>query len=298
RTTNRRCRVTLPFPVPRELFDVEHRFLDLDGATRIHYVDEGAGETILLLHGNPAWSFLYRKVIAGLKDEFRCVALDYPGYGMSSSPAGYRFTPREHSAMLERFVDRLELTDLTLMVQDWGGPVGLGLTGRRPELLRRLIIGNSFAWPLNGELRVRMFSALMGGPIGRSLNRRLMLVPRVFFALGLAQEHPREVLDLYFAPWRDPARRAPAAIGPKQLIAAADYLKEVEANLPKIADRPALIVWGTKDFAFREGERKRFEATFPNHRTILFDNASHFLQEDVGDQIADAIKSFRKETGK
>jgi haloalkane dehalogenase len=287
--------VTLAFPVPRELFDVEHRFLDLDGA-RIHYVDEGVGEAILLLHGNPAWSFLYRKIIARLKDEFRCVALDYPGYGMSSAPAGYRFTPREHSALLERFVDRLALTELTLMVQDWGGPVGLGLAGRRPELVRRLIIGNSFAWPLNSEFRVRMFSALMGGPIGRTLNRRLMLVPRVFFARGLAEEPPREVLDLYFAPWRDPARRAPAATGPKQLIAAADYLTEVEANLPKIADRPALIVWGTKDFAFREGERKRFEATFPNHRTILFDNASHFLQEDVGERIAEAVKSFRRES--
>ena len=287
--------MTLPFPVPRELFDVEHRFLDLDGA-RIHYVDEGVGETILLLHGNPAWSFLYRKIIAGLKDEFRCVALDYPGYGMSSAPAGYRFTPREHSAVLERFVDRLALSELTLMVQDWGGPVGLGLAGRRPELVRRLVIGNTFAWPLNSEFRVRMFSALMGGPIGRTLNRRLMLVPRVFFARGLAEEPPREVLDLYFAPWRDPARRAPAAIGPKQLIAAADYLTEVEANLPKIADRPALIVWGTKDFAFREGERKRFEATFPNHRTILFENASHFLQEDVGERIAEAFKCFRSES--
>ena len=287
--------MTLPFPVPRELFDVEHRFLDLDGA-RIHYVDEGVGETILLLHGNPAWSFLYRKIIAGLKDEFRCVALDYPGYGMSSAPAGYRFTPREHSAVLERFVDRLALSELTLMVQDWGGPVGLGLAGRRPELVRRLVIGNTFAWPLNSEFRVRMFSALMGGPIGRTLNRRLMLVPRVFFARGLAQEPPREVLDLYFAPWRDPARRAPAAIGPKQLTAASDYLKEVEANLPKIADRPALIVWGTKDFAFGEGERKRFEATFPNHRTILFENASHFLQEDVGERIAEAFKCFRSES--
>jgi haloalkane dehalogenase len=288
--------MTLPFPVRRELFDVEHRFLDLDRA-RIHYVDEGTGETILLLHGNPAWSFLYRKIIAGLKDDFRCVALDYPGYGMSNAPAGYRFTPAEHSAVLERFVDRLELRELTLMVQDWGGPIGLGLAGRRPELARRLIIGNTFAWPLNHELRVRMFSALMGGPIGRTLNRWFTLVPHVFFTRGFAQHPPREVLDLYLAPWRDPARRAPAAIGPQQLIAASAYLREVETNLPKLADRPALIVWGTKDFAFGERERKRFEASFPNHRTLTFDNASHFLQEDVGDRIAQAYKAFRSEVG-
>jgi haloalkane dehalogenase len=82
--------VILPFPVPRELFDVERRFLDLDGA-RIHYVDEGIDDAILLLHRNPAWSFLYRKIVAGLKDEFRCVALDYPGYGMSERPGRSSF---------------------------------------------------------------------------------------------------------------------------------------------------------------------------------------------------------------
>jgi haloalkane dehalogenase len=87
----------LPFPVRRELFPVEHRFLELDGA-QIHYVDEGAGDTLLLLHGNPSWSFLYRKIIAGLKDAYRCVALDFPGYGMSSAPPAYGHTPREHSA--------------------------------------------------------------------------------------------------------------------------------------------------------------------------------------------------------
>jgi pimeloyl-ACP methyl ester carboxylesterase len=150
--------VTLPFPVPHHLFPVEHRFLELDGA-RIHYVDEGAGETLLLLHGNPAWSFLYRKMIPALRDRFRCVAPDYPGYGMSDAPPGYGFTPREHSTMVERFVDRLGLKDLTIMVQDWGGPVGFGLAGRRPELARRFIIGNTFAWPLVGEARIRVFSA-------------------------------------------------------------------------------------------------------------------------------------------
>jgi len=122
----------LPFPVPRQLFPVEHRFLDLDGA-RIHYVDEGSGGTLLLLHGNPAWSFLYRKIVAALKDEYRCVAPDFPGYGMSTAAPGYGFTPREHSQMLERFAERLGLTDLTIMVQDWGGPTGSALLGDVPS---------------------------------------------------------------------------------------------------------------------------------------------------------------------
>jgi haloalkane dehalogenase len=282
---------SLPFPVSAELFPVEHRFLELDGA-RIHYVDEGAGDTLLLLHGNPSWSFLYRKIIAGLKDAYRCVALDFPGYGMSSAPDAYGYTPREHSAVLERFVDRLAISDLTIMVQDWGGPIGLGFAARRPELVRGLIIGNTWAWPHDRDRRIRAFSWIMGGPIGKALTRRFNFVPRAFFSRGFAKPIDPEVLKLYFEPWKEPARRAPAVIAPRQLVAASPYLAEVQADLHKLADRPALIVWGTKDFAFREASRKRFEAAFPNHRTVLFDDASHFLQEDVGERIAEAFKAF------
>ena len=286
--------MTLPFPVPTVLFPVEHRFLNLDGA-RIHYVDEGSGETLLLLHGNPSWSFLYRKIIAALKSDFRCVALDYPGYGMSDAPPGYGFTPREHSAVLEHFVDRLGLRNLTIMVQDWGGPIGLGFAGRRPELVRRLIIGNTFAWPLDGDRRIRLFSWLMGGPVGWSLTWAFNFVPKVFFARGLAQKTPPAVLEMYLAPWRDRARRRAAVIAPRQLVKATPYLKEVEAKLRSLADRPALIVWGMKDFAFREVERAHFEQIFARHQTVLLDDASHFLQEDAGERIAAAFKAFRSQ---
>jgi haloalkane dehalogenase len=283
------------WPVDDDLFHVVHRWVEVDGA-RIHYVDEGSGEPILLLHGNPTWSFLYRKIIVGLRDRFRCVALDYPGYGMSTAPLQYCFTPREHSTVVEHFVDKLELENLTMMVQDWGGPIGLGFAGRRPELVHRIVIGNTFAWPLT-DRRVRVFSAALGGWPGRLLNRWFNLVPRVFFIRGFAHKLPPRVVAQYMAPWRDPLRRAPAAIGPRQLVAASEYLTEVESGLARVADRPALIVWGLRDFAFRDAMRKRFEDSFPNHRTRLFDDASHFLQEDAGERIADEIKSFVSETG-
>jgi haloalkane dehalogenase len=276
-----------------ELLPFEHRYLELDGS-RIHYLDEGSGDTILLLHGNPAWSFLYRKLIAGLSDQFRCLAPDYPGYGLSSAGrAGYQYTPREHSDILEQFIDALELHDLTVMVQDWGGPIGLGLAGRRPELVRALIIGNTFAWP-NTELRIRAFSAIMGGPVGRALTNRFNLVPRFFFWRGFAQPLAPGVRDAYMAPWRDPAGRLPATIGPRELVAAAAYLREVESGLARIAGHPALIVWGAKDFAFDHSNRARFEAAFRSHQTIVYRDASHFLQEDVGDQIALAFKAFHR----
>lgn len=283
----------LAFDVPQRLFDVEHRFIDVNGA-KIHYVDEGKGDTLLLLHGNPSWSFLYRKIIAALKDEFRCVTLDFPGYGLSDAAPGYGFTPPEHTRLLEQFVDRLRLTDLTIMVQDWGGPIGLGFAGRRPELIRGFIIGNTFAWPLDSLRRLRVFSWMMGGPIGRSLTFAFNFVPRAFFARGFAKKLPSDVFAMYMAPWRKRSRRIASVIAPRQLVAASPFLREVETNLPRVANKPALIVWGLKDLAFQQVEREHFESVFPRHMTVLFENASHFLQEDVGDEIAQSIKGFQR----
>src|SRR3954451_6985259 len=104
------------------LFPFESRFVSIGGHT-VHYVDEGSGPTLLLLHGNPTWSFLYRNVILGLRDRFRCIAVDHPGFGLSTAPDAYTFTPAEHAETLEQLVLQLDLTDVTLMVQDWGGPI-------------------------------------------------------------------------------------------------------------------------------------------------------------------------------
>jgi haloalkane dehalogenase len=135
----------------------------------------------------------------------------------------------------------------------------------------------------------------MGGPIGRLLTWAFNFVPKYFFSRGLAQRPAREVLAMYLAPWRDRARRTAAVIASRQLVAASPYLESVEASLPKLADRPALIVWGMKDFAFRDAERERFERLFLRHKTVLLDDASHFLQEDAGDRIAEPIRVFVKE---
>jgi haloalkane dehalogenase len=285
-------RVRLPFKVPGALFPFEHRFVVVDGI-RLHYIDEGAGETLLFLHGNPTWSFLYRKIVVALRTNFRCVAFDYPGYGMSDVPRRYGFTPREHSVVLEHFVDQLGLKDLTIMVQDWGGPIGFGFAVRRPELTRGFIIGNTFAWPLDQERRIRMFSALMGGPIGYALTMAFNFVPRFFFSRGFAKPLAPEVRAMYMAPWRKRRRRKASVIAPRQLAKATDYLREVEAGLSRLADRHALIVWGRKDFAFRD-YATRFAKLFPKSETILYDDASHFLQEDVGERIASAFLDFHK----
>jgi haloalkane dehalogenase len=135
---------TTPGWIDPSLYPFAYHWIELDG-NLVHYVDEGSGPTLLLLHGNPTWSFVYREIIRGLRDTYRCIAPDYPGFGLSVPRPGYRFTPEEHTAVIEQLVQALDLHDVTLMVHDWGGPIGLGVAGRHPERFRAFIIGDSFA---------------------------------------------------------------------------------------------------------------------------------------------------------
>ncbi len=277
-----------PSWVDDELFPYESKFVELDGNT-IHYVDEGEGPVLLLLHGNPTWSFLYRDIIARLHNRFRCVALDYPGFGLSSARPGFNFTVAEHTDVVEAFIDRLALSEITPMVQDWGGPIGLTAAGRHPDRYRAVIIGNTWGWPKT-DLGTRFFSSTLGGPLGRFLIGRYNL----FAARIVPSGHKRRTLTdaemaHYTSPFPDESARVPTHVFPKEIPAARPLLGECEDGLAKLRDLPALIVWGDKDVAFKERERKKWEEIFTNHRTHVLAGAGHYIQDDAGNEIADTI---------
>ena len=128
-------------------FPFASKFLDVSGA-RVHYVDEGAGPVLLLLHGNPTWSYVCRQLIMLLRTEFRCIAPDLPGFSLSTAPLGYEYLPQEHARVIAAFVDTLDLRAFTPVVQDWGGPIGLYVAGLDPNRVERLVIGNTWSWPV------------------------------------------------------------------------------------------------------------------------------------------------------
>jgi pimeloyl-ACP methyl ester carboxylesterase len=281
----------LAFDVPRAQFDADHRFLTLRDGARVHYVDVGRGPTLLFLHGNPAWSFQWRQLIGKLSGSARCVALDYPGFGLSTAAPGTGLSAREQSVRLEEFVDRLGLRDLTLVMQDWGGPIGLGLAGRRPELVRRIVVGNTWAWPTRTGTPRGLFSKIAGGPLGEFVQMNF----NGFAKLALGNDTgglPDEVMAVYLRPFQPLAGRRVAAFYPGQITAAAVDFVTVEAGLARVADRPALIIWGLRDPGFPPADRQRFEAAFPNHRTITLPDAGHFFFEGHATEVADAIAAF------
>ena len=277
--------------VPDELFPFESRFADVAGA-RVHYVDEGEGPVLLLLHGNPTWSFLYREVIKGLRDRFRCIALDYPGFGLSRPAPGYGFTPAEHAQLLERFLLDLDLNGVTMMVQDWGGPIGFAVAVRLPERYDAFVIGNTWAWP-KSDPPTQLFSRFLGGPAGRRLiaNRNLFVEQALPGGVNRV-ELSDEVMDAYRGPFPTPGSRMPTWVFPREILASRPFLAEIEKRLASLRDRRALIVWPTKDVAFKERERRRWEELFPNHRTVLLEGAGHYIQEDAPEEIIAAIRDW------
>jgi len=279
------------FEINRELFPYKSHFLTLKNGARIHYIDEGKGPTLLLLHGNPTWSFLYRDIIAALKDDFRLVVPDYPGFGLSQAPIDYTFTPAEQAQAISELVQELDLQDMGVMVQDWGGPIGFDVALKNPQRVSRFIIGNTFAWPLE-RMGQKTFSTIMGGWPGQFASWCCNGVVQFFMRRGVVNKITKEELAMYLAPFKEKHQRNPTHIFPAQLLDAKPYLSNLSKQLDTLSNLPVLIVWGLKDFAFQEPERTRFESLFPKHKTVLLKNAGHFIQEDAPDEIASAIRKF------
>jgi len=286
---------------PARLFPYEGRFVELEGCT-VHYVDEGeAAESrpvLLMLHGNPTWSFLYRGLIERLRGRFRCVAPDYPGFGLSWAPPGYDFRPAAHARVVSALVERLGLRAIIPVVHDWGGPIGLGVAARTPARVAGLVIANSWAWPVNGDWHFEWFSRALGGRLGRLLIQRLNVFVNVLVPLGVRTHRPPpEVMAAYRGPFPDPARRLPTHVFPREILASREYLRRVEADIARLAHLPALIVWGGRDPAFRARERRRFESLFPRHRTVILERAGHFVPEDAPAEMAAAIWDWWHDAG-
>jgi len=284
-----------PTWVPEELYPFQSRYAQIDGHS-VHYVDEGAGPPLLLLHGNPTWSFLYRELIRGLCDRYRCIAPDHPGFGLSRPAPGYRYTPAEHAAVLEKLVEQLELTGVTMMVQDWGGPIGFAVATRHPDRFSAFVIGNTWAWP-KADPGTQLFSRLLGGPIGGYLiQQRNVFVEKIIPGNVKRHKLAPEVMNAYRGPFPTPDSRRPMHVFPREILHSRPFLAEIERGLAKLRDRPALLVWPTKDIAFREPERKRWEQVFPNHRSVILEGAGHYIQEDAPEEIVSAIRAWAPAT--
>jgi len=257
----------------------------------IHYIDQGSGRPLLLLHGNPDWSFLYRKIVVGLRNRFRCIAVDYPGFGLSVHPGDpYGYTSAEHAAVVRELVEHLDLQDMVLMGQDWGGPIGMDVASRAPQRIGGLVMGNTWYWPTDSFM-MNLFSRVMSSPPLQALITR-----RNFFVTPMMKRTLKAKLtdaefDHYIAVVPTPQSRRGIAVFPKQIRAARPWLTELERRVEStLSEKPIVLVWGMKDPAFgRFGILERWQAAFPQAKVTRLEDAGHYIQEDAPEQIVDAI---------
>jgi cis-3-alkyl-4-acyloxetan-2-one decarboxylase len=275
-------------------------FLQPNGLAQ-SYLDEGKGDVVVMLHGNPSWSYYWRHLVLGLRDQYRCIVPDHIGMGLSDKPddSNYRYTLQSRVDDLECLLDSLNLGDnITLAVHDWGGMIGFGWALKHSKRIKRLVILNTAAFPLPSEkplpwqlylgrntmlgtLLIRGFNAFAGGAVRD----------------GVVNKMPKAVGKAYVAPFDSWANRISTSrfvqdIPLSAKDAAWSLLEASEKCLHQYADRPAFIGWGLKDFVFDHHFLKGFQKNLPNAEQRVFEDAGHYVLEDKYAVLVPAIRKF------
>lgn len=302
-------RHTAPLPNDvRALYPFESKWMECEGR-RLHYLDEGGTgkPAVLLLHGNPTWSFLYREIIPRIVPGLRAVAPDHLGFGLSDKPQSERlYSLANHVDRLREFTGRLGLKDIILVVQDWGGPIGLSLAVENPGLVRAILVMNTWAWPEPSPFHAaiepwRTMHAPFAG--AHFILRRNILVERALYLSTGRRERMTPgspVLRGYQIPFSLPASRTGMLAFPRNIPlrpgdANWDRMAALRDGLAKL-DVPARLLWGAKDVVFPPENAERFRSLLPKcGPPRLIPHGMHFIQEDAPEEIAEEILALDRE---
>jgi pimeloyl-ACP methyl ester carboxylesterase len=285
--------MTIPEWLDREEYPFELHFFKTP-AGNMQYVDEGSGEPIVFVHGNPAWSFEFRRLIKEFSRTNRCVAPDLIGFGLSDKPAGWSYLPAEQAKNLDLFLESLHLKNITLVVGDWGGPVGLSYALSHPEKIKNIVITNTWLWSVRSDWYYQAFSALVGGPVGRWLirNHNFFADTIVRSLFGDKRRLTPKIHAHYLMPLSKPDERKGTWVFPGQIIGSSDWLQSLWDKRGVLQGKNILIAWGMKDIGFREKELKTWMNAFPLAKVVRFEDAGHFVAEEKPAELIGEIMNL------
>lgn len=274
--------------LPQAEWPFRLRGITVDGC-RLHVIDEGSGPVLLLVHAG-MWSFVWRDLIVDLARNFRCVAIDFPGSGLTRAPAGYPIGLEQNSLLLEEFVDRLGLTDLTMVAHDLGGVIGLAWAARHPNLVSGLVLVNTFGWPPQPALRGML--ALVGSEAMRALDMATNFLPRLTSGrFGVGRHLSRQARTAFLGPTRDRARRRTLHQLMRDASRSTRLLERIEIALrTTLRDRPVLTIFGQHNDPFRF--QQRWSEIFPHARQVVVLHGNHFPMNDDPHGVAVAVRSW------
>jgi haloalkane dehalogenase len=284
----------------RSAYPFLSRFLPLSEG-RVHYVDEGEdegiGEPIVFVHGTPSWSFEFRHLIRELRGSRRCIALDHLGFGLSERPARFGYRPEDHARVFAEFVATLGLQRFTLVVHDFGGPIALAFAEAHPERIARLVVLNSFSWPIEDPKFVQQ-ARLAGSTLGRLLYRYLNFSLRVLmpFAYGDRRRLSPRVHAQYLAPFRERAARQTVLWTlARSLLGSHAHYAALWANRGRLADIPTLVLWGARDRAFPIDYLERWRQALPQAVIEALAESGHWPHEEQPELVLAALTKFLTE---
>jgi haloalkane dehalogenase len=291
----------LPLSDENTLCDIESHFIRI-GDWNCHYLDEGQGHPVIMLHGNPSWSFMYRKIVRHLRSDFRIIAPDHIGCGLSDKPGPdeYPYTLEARISDFEKFVDALNLKEpFSLMVHDWGGMIGFGYATRYPDRISRLIVCNTTAFHLpkgksiHWTLRYTINSRLV-----RSLIHHLNLFARIASHVGCRMNPmPTQVRRLYLKPYRKAKDRWAILRFVQDIPIYPDHptypvVSQIQRDLKRLREKPMLICWGERDFIFDTDFLIQWMRRFPRAAVQRFTLGGHYIIEDACDVIGPLVENF------
>lgn len=283
--------------IPSFMSEFNSRFLDYKGKT-LHFVDQGVGQPIVLLHGNPTWSFLYHKMIPALSKKYRVIAPDLLGFGLSSKPDNVSFYSfRNHLYYLTGLLNSLKLQDPILVGQDWGGPLITSYAIKNKKLVSCLILMNTYIPGMEKKVPL-YFSLLFRSFYSKFLIRRFDLFRKLAFGFGFYSKISNETKSRYFYPNQKSSERSavvafPKLIPTKESDATYPYLEEIDTEL-RSWEVPKLLIFSDKDIAFNHKKAKLLSQKLPQTDFYLVKGAGHYLQEDKGAEVSEVILKFLK----
>jgi pimeloyl-ACP methyl ester carboxylesterase len=292
--------VNLEPKVPRSLYPFEGHFFDR-GGLRMHYLDEGEGPPVVMVHGNPTWSFYYRNLVRVLSNDHRVIVPDHIGCGYSDKPDDEHYSYRlaERVADLEALLDNLSLDQpVTLIAHDWGGMIAMGWAVRHPERVARIVLMNTAAFHLPDDMKMPATLAFVRDTgLASFMVRHFNLFSRGAAWMAPGKHMSKTLRDAYCAPYDTPDHRI-ATLRFVQDIPlnpgdpSYDGVSEIERGLPRFAKTPILLLWGQKDFVFKPEVLDVFAKIWPHAEVHRFASAGHYVLEDAGDEIAPMVRDF------
>ena len=268
------------------------KYCNIDGV-KMHYVDRGEGHPVLMLHGNPTWSFFYRNLIDVLSTTNRVIAPDHIGMGLSEKPKEADYCLAFHINNIRQLVEHLKLKDFTLIVHDWGGAIGFGYAVDFPQNVKRIVILNSSAF-FDAKIPRRIL--MCRGILGKFLVLRLNAFAKAATVMATVKKLPEEVKEEYLRPYDTYEHRIGISTFLQDIPLRTEHrtsplLDSIESGLHRI---PAdiLILWGERDFCFTRHFYDRWGSIFPCAKAKIYENAGHYILEDVPGEVLKEIQEF------